>query len=590
MFSFRSKIFLSYIGVFLLLVTLVYPFASHTVRSLFGSVMQDRTTEIIEKIKSAPDEVQLIQYLKEQKPQIFFRVSVISDERKVLYDSHTKYILGTSFSTDYVVNHPEVEQAFREGVGHHEDYSQILGQKFIYIAKVFDFHGRPFVVRTAFPYQNLLEIIHELKFGFIELIILVLLIFCLMTWFIINYFTKPIQKIVNVVKSYQEDIQPTIPVIDLSGANPTDDFSKLATTLNSLSGKIQRQIDSITAERNEKEAILESLIEGVIAVDVNMVVTYANNSALTLLNIPYDNLVGQSLASLPYHTCYALLAGCQRQMKVLTDTLILKNGDQKVYLDLVAAPKKENAGAILVLQDKSIQNRMLEMRREFIANASHELKTPLTIIQGFAETLHDTPDLPADIVSEITRKIVRNSQRMSMLIKDLLVLSDTENLAAITRFEKINMLTMIENCTVLLKDAFPDAIIDLEAAPEMPVEIYGDTNLIDMAMTNLIENGLKYSLAPAHVRIALSSAPGGLKIAISDKGIGIPPADLEHIFERFYTVDKARSRKMGGSGLGLSIVENVIKKHGGKITVTSKVGEGTTFIIVLPYQNIPDPN
>ena len=126
---------------------------------------------------------------------------------------------------------------------------------------------------------------------------------------------------------------------------------------------------------------------------------------------------------------HALLTACQLQNKVLTETVTIKTDDKTIYLDLVAAPKKENTGAILVLQDKSSHYKMLEMRKEFVANASHELKSPITIIQGFAETLHDTPDLPPEMISEITAKIVRNSKRMSNLIKDLLALSDVENLS-----------------------------------------------------------------------------------------------------------------------------------------------------------------
>ncbi|MBA2727042.1 MAG: PAS domain-containing protein [Parachlamydiaceae bacterium] len=581
MLSFRKKILLSFLAVFFLQITLIFPFASHSARSMFNNVMEARTSEIIHNIETAPDEVQLIQYLKNQKAIIFFRVSVISNERKILYDSHTKSILGASFSTDYIVNHPEVEEAFDKGVGVHEEWSQILGQKLIYLAKTFDFHGKPYVVRTAFPYQNVSQLIQEFEFGFLVLVSFILLLFSIITWFIIHHLTKPIQKIVQIAKTYQENSVNSIPTIDINNYNPYDEFGKLARTLNSLSGKIQRQINTLTTERNEKEAILESLVEGVIAVDINMVVTYANHSALELLEIKYGDLVGRSLVTFKHQKCYTLLISCQKERKVLTDTLVLGTPDKKVYLDLVAAPKKENAGAILVIEDKSIHNRMLQMRKDFIANASHELKTPLTIIQGFAETLHDIPDLPREMVEEITNKIMRNSHRMSLLIKDLLTLSDTEDHSSM-RLEKVDINQIIESCTNLLRDAYPDALVILD----LPTDsiIFGINNLLEMTLMNLIENALKYSLAPANVKITVSKTITGITIMIADKGIGIPAADIPHIFERFYTVDKAHSRKLGGSGLGLSIVENVILKHSGKISVASEVGSGTTFTITLPYK------
>lgn len=579
MLSFRKKILLSFLAVFFLQIILIFPFASHSARSMFNNVMEARTTEIIHNIEKAPDEVQLIQYLKNQKSIIFFRVGVISDERKILYDSHTKSILGANFSPDYVVDHPEVEEAFLNGTGHHEEWSQILGQKLIYFAKTFDFHGKPYVVRTAFPYQNVAQLIQEFEFGFLVLVSFILLIFSIITWFIIHHFTKPIQKIVQIAKTYQEGSVNTIPTVDIHNYNPSDDFGKLARTLNSLSGKIQRQINTLTTERNEKEAILESLVEGVIAVDINMVVTYANYSALELLGIKYTDLVGRSLVTFKHEKCYTLLINCQKERKVLTDTLIIGT-DLKVYLDLVAAPKKENAGAILVIEDKSIHNRMLQMRKDFIANASHELKTPLTIIQGFAETLHDMPELPKEMIEEITGKIMRNSHRMSLLIKDLLTLSDTEDHSL--RLEKVDVNELIENCTNILHDAYPDASIILDLASDNV--IMGISNLLEMTLMNLIENALKYSPAPANVKITVVKNLTGITITIADKGIGIPASDVPHIFERFYTVDKAHSRKLGGSGLGLSIVENVIYKHSGKISVTSEVGIGTTFTIILPYK------
>src|SRR5262245_40886791 len=146
MFSFRQKIFITYVVVFLVFIALMFPFASHTVRKIVSMGMEDRAQELILKIQSAKDDDALIRRLKEQKSLIFFRVSVISDQRKVLYDSHAKRLLGPRFSQDYVVDHPEVLQAFKEGTGYHEGYSELLGQKFSYMAKTFDFHGKTYVM------------------------------------------------------------------------------------------------------------------------------------------------------------------------------------------------------------------------------------------------------------------------------------------------------------------------------------------------------------------------------------------------------------------------------------------------------------
>lgn len=586
MFSFRQKIFVSYLLAFFVFIALMFPFASHIVKKIVERAMEDRATEVISKVQSSPNEEALIRRLKETKSLIFFRVSIITDQKKLLYDSHTKRVLGPRFSQEYVVDHPEVLEAFKYGIGYSEEYSALLGQKFFYLAKAFSFHGKTFVLRTAIPYKYVADLSQQFEMGFLGLSTIVLLLFSLMTWFIIYHLTNPIQQIITAVKPYQEGTLATLPAISLKTLNRSDDFGKLAHTLNSLSGKIQGQINTLTYERNEKEAILDSLIEGVIAVDAKMVVTFANNMALKLLSIDEHELVGHPFSSTPHQKCYNLLAACQKEGRVLTDTLVIKSNESKAFFDMVAAPKRDNGGAILVLQDKSIQYKMLEMRKDFIANASHELKTPVTIIRGFAETLNDHPDLPDETVLVITDKIVKNCKRMTVLIKDLLTLSDIENIPE-TRLIECDLYELLEESISMLRDAFPDANITVRKMQETDMLMTADRNLMEMAIMNLVENAAKYSNPPAEIAITLEHQKEWIKLTIADKGIGIPAADLEHIFERFYSANKAHSQKMGGSGLGLSIVENIISKHFGKIQVSSVVGEGTTFTLLFPSLKEP---
>lgn len=580
MFSFRQKIFVSYLSVFLIFIVLMFPFVTSWVQRIVFQAMEARSSEIIANIQDAPNNDALVRRLKDQKSLMFFRSSIISNEHKVLYDSHTKRLLGPKFSQDYVVDHPEVLQAFQEGVGYHEDYSQILNQKFSYFAKAFDFHGKTYVLRTAFPYQYVKEIIHDFEIGFLGLAILVLLLFSLMTWFVIHYLTKPIQRIINAVKPYQEGTQNTLPAIDLGKANANDEFNKLAFTLNSLSARIQSHIDTLTKERNEKETILESLVEGVIAVDVEMQVTYSNLMALKLINTASHDYLGKRFTEFHQERCENLLQQCQQEKKPLIDTLELHHEGKKMYLDVVAAPKKDNAGAILVLQDKTAHYKIFEMRRDFIANASHELKTPITVIRGFAEALHDNPELPLETQKEVTNKIVRNCNRMAALIKDLLTLADIENIPS-SRLSNCNIADLADRCRTMLFEVFPDAIVSI-VERKNDVQIVADIDLLELALMNLIENAAKYSNRPAHIQVVIDETPNEVLIEVSDKGIGIPEADQEHIFDRFYTVDKAHSQKMGGSGLGLSIVKTIVEKHFGTITLRSELGKGTTFAIRMP--------
>ncbi|MBA3816600.1 MAG: PAS domain-containing protein [Parachlamydiaceae bacterium] len=583
MFSFRQKIFISYIAVFLVFIALIFPFATYMVRKIATKAMEDRAKELIAKIESAPNDDALIRRLKEQKHLLFFRISVINNESKIIYDTHTKRLLGPRFSQEYVVDHPEVIQAFKNGVGYNEDYSELLEQKFSFFAKSFDFHGKTYVMRTAFPYKYVAELTHDCEISFLGLATLILLLFSVMTWFVIIHLTSPIQQIINAVTPYQEGKEATIPEIKLKASNNSDEFGKLAMTLNSMSSKIQKHIDTIITERNEKSAILESLVEGVIAIDENSIITYANDMALKLLGFDRPTLLGQNFSITNQPTCYALLMSCQREKKPLTNPLtITGKNNLKTFLDILAAPKGQNSGAILVMQDQTSHYKLLEMRKDFIANASHELKTPITIIRGFAEALHDNPDLPLETRSEVTGKIVKSCKRMTTLIKDLLTLSDIENIPQYKLME-CDIYDMLQMCSDNLHDGFPDAQITIHKNSEEELDVIADPSLMELALMNLIENGIKYSTPPAQIVINLDKVYDNVQITIADKGIGIPAADLEHIFERFYTVDKAHSQKMGGSGLGLSIVQTIIHKHFGQISVESEVGKGTTFTILLPY-------
>lgn len=586
MLSFRYKIFLSYAAVFVAFTLLTFPLVTHIVRAIAAKAMEDRADELIAKVQTASNNDALIRRLKEEQPLIFFRVTVISNDKKVIYDSHTKRLLGPRFSQEYIVDHPEVLEAFESGLGYDEDYSELLEQKFSYLAKAFDFNGKKYVIRTAFPHKYFNELAQDCEIAFLGLITTILLLFSIMTWFIINHFTRPIQEIIAAVTPYQEEKQTTIPEIKLKSANPEDEFSKLAQTLNSLSAKIQKHIDSLTLERNEKEAILESLVEGVIAIDRNMIVTYANQMALKFLENPKVSLLGHHAHTLPLTQGYNLLTRCQKEKKPLTDTVTIpKESGAKTSLDIVAAPKGDNSGAILVMQDKTSHYKLLEMRKDFIANASHELKTPITIIRGFAETLQDNPNLPVKTRIEAMRKIVNNCQRMTLLIKDLLTLSDIENIP-LSRLNECDIYAIIKNCCNSLQDIFPDAKFTIDKLPNEQLILIAASSLIELAMMNLIENAAKYSTPPAKINITLRKINDSIKITISDQGIGIPEDALEYIFERFYTVDKAHSQKMGGSGLGLSIVQTIVHKHFGQISVQSKVGQGTTFTITLPC-NVP---
>jgi two-component system phosphate regulon sensor histidine kinase PhoR len=331
------------------------------------------------------------------------------------------------------------------------------------------------------------------------------------------------------------------------------------------------------ASEREKQRILECLEEGVLSLNAKMVVREANYVARKMLLLSRKELIGKKLAG--EHPLIqkgsALAHECRKRKEILTDSLSF----EKRNFDLIAVPQKR--GAILILQDKSAHSQVGKIGKEFISNASHELRTPITIIKGFAETLQDMPQLPREMVVEITEKIVRSCERMNALVKNLLMLADLENLPAL-RLQECDLVALLENCRDHLQSTHPAAQVEI-VKNRSTILMRADPDVLELALMNLLENAVKYSSEQAEIKIEIEASDDQVKIAISDKGIGIPAESLEKIFSRFYTVDKARSRRLGGAGLGLSIVKTIVEKHDGEISATSELGSGTTFTLLFSH-------
>ncbi|MFZ0565739.1 MAG: ATP-binding protein [Chlamydiales bacterium] len=581
--SFRQKIFISYVAIFLIFAFLLYPLVTGMIAMIQERHLFNRTEELLESIQSAPSFEELIKRLEERKLFAFFRISLLEPEENYLYDTHAE--VG-GYQSEVVLSNPEVEEALEKGKGFEVRYSPIFEQQLAYTAIRFFYQGKEFVLRTAYPNGQIVTLTRELTLTFLIIGIGILLLFSFLSWFIINFFTAPVQKIIQAVKSYQLGEEDHIPEIRLGKEiKPSDEFWQLAETLNSLSRQIQMQIASLTQEKNEKSAILESLVEGVIAVDQTMNVIYMNKMAEVFLGISEKELVGKNFALAKQPQCKELIV--EAEEKNQPATMVLKpNRRQKRFLDVISVPRGRNEGAILVLQDKTGLHKVVEMGRDFIANASHELKTPITIIRGFAETLHDHPELSPEVHKEVTQKIVSNCQRMDTLVKTLLTLAAIDEGIPSSRLQDCDLKELIEQTKQTIIAVHPNANISIESKGKPPFRLRVDYDLFLQAILNLLDNAVKYSKPPAKVNVLIEKKKDEFVIQVSDKGKGIPAEDLDRIFERFYSVDKSYSRTLGGSGLGLSIVERIVEKHAGKIEVESTLGQGTIFTVTLPIRGI----
>ncbi len=588
--SFRKKIILSQIISFIVFFAILLPLIEKFAALLVRDSLIESTSDLKGRLQKAGTEEELIQSLKRQEYYSFFRMSLINDKGLVIYDTHMGRLLGPEFHPYYHVEHNEVKEALEKGVGYVISKSDTFGGKFAYVAETFQFQGKTYILRTAFPYEEVLDLTGHFKVGVLIYSFILLLFFNVLIWMIISRFTQPIRSIISAITPYQQGEQAELPEISLpKTTGPKDEFQRLASAFNSLSARIQKQIDDLRSERNEKEAILESLGEGVIAVNEKMEVLYINFIACKMLGLSRRNVLGKPLkgdGEKIHHDllqkCQTLLTRSQQQSSTLSDSLVFGK-ERKTYIDLVAAPKAHGMGAIIVIQDKTSHYRVLEMGKDFVANASHELRTPITIIKGYAETLHDMPELKANQVAEITEKIGRSCIRMENLVNNLLRLANIENMTD-NQFLDCNLIPIIENSVHMLKSVYPGAQVEFKKSID-EVQLKADSGFLELAFTNILENAAKYSDPPAKIQITVNVEEEEAVIEISDQGRGIPADDLPYIFERFYRVDKTHSRRLGGAGLGLSIVKTIISKHDGTITAVSELGKGTTFRIVLPLHH-----
>ncbi|MEZ5315276.1 MAG: ATP-binding protein [Chlamydiales bacterium] len=576
--GFRQKILLSFLIIFLIFAICIYPIVHGLIGWIQEKNFKNRTLQLVQNLRLAPNLDSLIQQVEELEKFLFFRISLFDPRVGYIYDSHEA---TAGFSHEQLITQSGLDKVIKKKINYEVHFSPLFRQEIAYVAVQFNYQDKDYILQTAFPYEEIFRMIHDLTLTIFILGIVVLLSFSILSWFMIHLLTHPVEEIIQAIQPYQRGEIQQIPEIKIKrGIHWGDEFRKLAETFNSLSRHIDHQISSLVLEKNEKNAILESLLEGVIAVDEKMKIIYMNRMTEVFLGINERELVGQNFSFAHQKSCEDLIKEAQKTRQTLV-LMIKPKGKQKRYLDAVAVPRIKG-GAILVLQDKTSLHKVIELGRDFIANASHELKTPITIIRGFAETLHDHPELTREMYHEITDKIVTNCKRMDTLVKNLLTLAAVDEKLPDSRLQNCNLYHLMEQAKQTMLSIHPEAKILIKTKGEGPFDLMADNDLFFQAILNLLDNGIKYSKKEKEVTIHIEKYSKKFIIRVSDKGIGIPAEELERIFERFYAVDKRESRSLGGSGLGLSIVEPIIEKHRGKIEVESKIGQGTTFIITLP--------
>ena len=372
----------------------------------------------------------------------------------------------------------------------------------------------------------------------------------------------------------------------------------LADTLNKMSRQLQGRLSTVVQQRNELGAVLSSMVEGVLAIDLDRRIISFNTAAVGLLNMDPSQAIGRPLQEVMRNTALQKFAHetlTQNQSIHTEMTVRVAEGSEvnEHFLQsqsaILRSEDGSRLGAVLVLHDVTALRRLESVRRDFVANVSHEVKTPVSAIKAAVETLLADPDHEPEAVETFLKIINRQANRLDAIVEDLLSLARIEQ-------ESGRIQTELTLCPLLgvLSAACETCQANADARDIVLVvhsssELQGQINpiLLEQAMVNLIDNAIKYALPKTCVQVSASRVGDELVLSVQDEGRGIEPEHLSRIFERFYRTDRARSRAMGGTGLGLSIVKHIAQAHGGRVSVNSVTGSGSTFRIHLRADDGP---
>jgi len=584
----KKKLFYAFLSVLLIELAISSILSVKLIRSNYERDIESellRSSKLLDSFFSELNITSISDYQKyvsNFSKKINFRITLVSPNGEVIADSDIN-----SINLDNHSNREEIAKALSGTVGVSKRHSNTLKRDLFYLAYPTNLDNIS-VIRLSKPIREIKEDANSLYIIFAISLLSGLIFALLISVFFIKSINKPISKLKKTsIAIANGELGKTV---NYSSSNK-DEITELSKYFNKMSITLKDNFEKNIDENIKSKAILSSMKIGLIAFDSNNKIIAVNKAAEIFFKTNENHLLGKEIEALFEHrNVNENFYNCLKNFKDSQNIEI--NFDVKRTLSIhynyiYANDGVTQKGILLIAEDVTDIRRLETMRKDFVANVSHEIGTPLTSIKGFAEILSDE-DLSFENRKKFANIILLESERLRALTKDLLSLSDIEALDNKMPKETININHRIKSCLEMLAPIAKNKNIKLETIIEenLPT-ILGKPNWFDQILINLIDNAIKYTPKNGKVKVSLKKEQEKISIIISDTGIGIPNDDLNRIFERFYRVDKARSRKEGGTGLGLAIVKHIVIAFDGKISVKSKLNIGTTFTVYIPFTTSP---
>jgi two-component system, OmpR family, phosphate regulon sensor histidine kinase PhoR len=584
--SFTRRFFPLYLITILVILAVSGWIATRMTQHLYYATLRDdleiRVRLMGERISSAgvsATPAQLDSICKQLGVLAQTRLTLIASDGTVLGDSHEPPAAMENHS-----DRPEIIQAMAGHTGFATRFSPTLRRQMIYVAIPQWDSGRIlWIVRVSMPLslpRHAMDRIYS-AVGLSGALIAILA--GLAGYYIFRYIRLSLAKVSAEARRFaQGDLSHKLSVPN------SKELDDLAQTLNLMAGQLEERLRTMSQQRSELEAILSSMIEGVIVFDLEERVLSMNQAAAKLLGVAEHEVRGRSIQEVIFNRDFQqFVSRIVSQRTALEVGLTLHRG--ALFVQVQGTPLSDAAGQeigiLVVVYDVTRLRRLENLRREFVANVSHELRTPITAIKGFVETLREGAPASPQEQNRFLDIIARHTDRLNAIIEDLLALSRLEQEAesgAIT-LQPANLKEVILAALQVCAYKAAEKNISCAYIPDEELTIKANAPLLEQAVINLLDNAINYSEPGQAIQVGIEKTSGELTLFVRDSGCGIEAVHLPRLFERFYRVDKTRSRQKGGTGLGLAIVKHIALAHKGNVSVISAPGQGSTFRIHLPF-------